>query len=474
MFLSKYIKYKNSNIVFRLAFFDFIAACIAWIFTINTKLSGELFNTNFFFNPKIIANTILVGVFWLFFLSFFGLYVNIFRKSRIKEILKLSTITFFGVTILFFLLLVDNYDTYNSNNTKLFILYFFYQLIITAFFKTIIITHLKRLIHKKKIYFNTLIIGNESNIVEVYREIENSFEALGFKLIAYLNHEPPQKAISDFKIKYLGGIDNLAKVIKRCHIEHVIIATSSEQQIYTNKILNILENQSVKISILPQVYQYLIGSVKVSHVFDIPLIEINQDLLPVWQSIIKRCVDVTISLLVLTVGFPFLATIALLTKYSSPGPIFYRQERIGKGGLPFKIIKFRSMVVNSELQGPALSSEEDPRITKWGKLMRKTRIDEFPQFYNVLIGDMSLVGPRPERQYYIDLIIQRAPHYSHLHKVRPGITSLGQVKFGYAENVEQMIKRLKYDILYIENMSIAMDLRIVFYTIVIMIEGRGK
>ena len=132
------------------------------------------------------------------------------------------------------------------------------------------------------------------------------------------------------------------------------------------------------------------------------------------------------------------------------------------------------MVVNAESQGPSLSSENDPRITKWGKFMRKTRIDEFPQFYNVLIGDMSLVGPRPERQFYIDQIVAIAPHYKHLHKVKPGITSLGQVKFGYAENVEQMVRRLKYDILYIENMSIAMDLRIIFYTIVIMIEGRGK
>ncbi|MCR6641265.1 MAG: sugar transferase [Sporocytophaga sp.] len=188
----------------------------------------------------------------------------------------------------------------------------------------------------------------------------------------------------------------------------------------------------------------------------------------------EKGVDIVASIMVLTLGFPFLLFVSLMTKYTSKGPIFYMQERIGKDGKPFKIIKFRSMYVNSEMMGPALSSSDDVRITPWGKFMRKTRIDEFPQFFNVLIGEMSLVGPRPERHYFISQIVKHAPHYIHLHRVRPGITSLGQVKFGYAENVDQMVKRLKYDILYIENMSLAMDFRIILYTVLIMIQGRGK
>ena len=165
---------------------------------------------------------------------------------------------------------------------------------------------------------------------------------------------------------------------------------------------------------------------------------------------------------------------AILVKASSEGPVFFRQERIGKNGNAFQIIKFRTMCTNAEKDGPQLSSQNDSRITKIGKILRRTRMDELPQFWNVLRGDMSLVGPRPERAFYIEQIVQRAPHYLHLQKVRPGITSWGQVKYGYAENVDEMIQRLKFDILYIENMSIALDIKILFYTVSIVFRGLGK
>ena len=193
-----------------------------------------------------------------------------------------------------------------------------------------------------------------------------------------------------------------------------------------------------------------------------------------WQAVLKRVIDVGGSALFLVLAWWVYAFTAVMVKLSSPGPVFYRQVRIGRNGLPFNIIKFRSMFTDAEKTGPALSSDYDPRITKWGRFMRKVRLDELPQFWNVIKGDMSIVGPRPERQFFIDQIVKIAPHYRHLHRVRPGLTSLGQVKYGYAETVAQMVERLKFDILYIENMSLAMDFRVLLYTLKIIMEGRGK
>jgi exopolysaccharide biosynthesis polyprenyl glycosylphosphotransferase len=460
--------------LYRFIAFDFIAAITAWIifYLLRKILLGE---SKEGINLPLLEHAVMIGIFWMVLYYFFGFYSDIYRKSRIKEFFTVFAVSIAGTVIIFFTLLlddqgVDNYTAYY----KTFITYFSIHFFITAFLKISLITYVKRLVRLKKIYFNTLIIGSGKKAVEIFDEINKSFEMLGLRFIAYLSEDENRNKFGN-KLRCMGNTQNLSKIISRCHIEQVIIAMESEDHPDIQDILFTLEDsKNIRISIIPDIHKYLIGTIRVNHSFDIPLLDINQDLMPEWQTNLKRVSDVIFASCTLILGMPFFLAIASIIKLGSKGPVLFKQERIGKDGLPFCIFKFRSMYVDAEKNGPALSKEGDSRITPFGKFLRKSRIDEFPQFYNVLIGDMSLIGPRPERQFYIDQIIKIAPHYKHLNKVRPGITSLGQVKYGYAQNVEEMVERLKYDILYIENMSFAMDLRILLYTILVMVQGRGK
>jgi exopolysaccharide biosynthesis polyprenyl glycosylphosphotransferase len=467
-------KLKKKYQILRYIFFDLISAVIAWIsfFIVRKVLLGELPAT---ISAQLFVNAMIIGSFWLLFYTLFGFYRDIFKKSRTREFLRLFTVTCLGVVIIFFLLLLDDSGVhYYKEYYKTFFAYLILQFCITAFFKMLEISRVKRMIRQKKIRFNTLLVGSNAMAKDIYNEIEKSYEMLGLNFIGYVHIHRDLPNIFNGCLKNLGDYKEIANIIKQWEVNQVIIAIESSEHQKISDILSKVESPDVRISIIPDIYQLLIGSVKVSHTFDIPLIEINKDLIPVWQKVLKRTIDMVVSFSVMILGFPFYIFVSAATKITSKGPVIYSQERIGKDGVPFKMYKFRSMVVDAEAGGPSLSSEDDPRITSWGRFMRRTRIDELPQFYNVLVGEMSLVGPRPERKFFIDQIVKIAPHYKHLHRVKPGITSLGQVKFGYAENIEEMVKRLKYDILYIENFSPAMDFRIILYTLLIVLQGRGK
>lgn len=452
---------------------DFISASVAWllfnilryeVFAIDEGADSLL---DYLQYPGVLGGQVVIPLFWLVLYYFSGYYNKPFGKSRLTELFSTFITVLIGTVFVFFALLLDDIPRSIDIYYKLFFGMFGLQFFITYIPRLLITQSGMRKIKNREWAMKVLIIGAGGKAVRIAYDLYR----LGYDICGFVSEDERTPVKAD-RNQVLGTVEDIPVLMEKENVDEIVLAVESKNNKALLGILYSLYRYKRPIKVLADRFNML-SKIQLRTIRGIPLVDVTDNNFSPAEQNIKLFLDKVCSVVALLLLSPLFAYIAWRVKKDSPGPVFFRQERIGYLGQPFWMYKFRTMYVNAEENGPSLSSEDDLRVTPFGRIMRKYRLDELPQFWNVLKGDMSLVGPRPERKYFIDEIVKTAPYYYLLHNVRPGITSLGMVKYGYAASVDKMVERMEYDILYYENMSLTLDLTILIYTVKTVITGKG-
>ena len=451
---------------------DFLMINAAWFVYSYIRLETGWFAL--FTAPEFFVPMIVIYFYWLIIFTFVGMYRTWFASSRFDEISTLFKATFFGIFLLFFLIFIDDYMHNVATATRILIFIYWGLFLVFVGSGRIIIRSVQRNLLIKGIGRRYgLVIGFNDKGKEVLDSISNA-PALGIDIEAFVAVKNENIGSEYNGIKVEGTTERLVEIIEKYNAKEIIIALEKEDHDVLVDVISKTEGKNLSLKIVPDLYEILSGQARTSQIYGMPLIDIMPELMPEWEKKLKRLMDIIVSLLILLLSVPITILTSIAIKIDSKGPIFFKQERLGQNGKPFKVLKFRSMIVDAEKHtGPVWSQKNDPRVTKMGRFVRKARIDEIPQMFNVLKGEMSLVGPRPERAFFVEKLSQEIPYYKRRLKVRPGVTGWAQIKHKYDETIDDVKIKLRYDLFYIENMSIRMDFKILLRTVFVVLFGKG-
>jgi exopolysaccharide biosynthesis polyprenyl glycosylphosphotransferase len=421
-------------------------------------LIGLLFTTDLFLWTKEISDYFVFSNITWIVISSLSKNNFVYRPLNLTRVLNRYLITIINFAVVIFSVL---YFMRMLDISRNFLIIQFVSLVILAVINRSII--LFTLDFARKNGFNkrnVLLIGEE----DIIKRLTNNFKL------------HPEYGYNTYISRFDSNnvFDKISQFILNRGIDELFICYKQIDYSLVQEIISFCDNNLIKVKLVSDLMLNNTHAKLITY-GEIPVISVSEQVqMNLKVKLLKRSFDLFFSLSVVTIGSPIFILIMIITKLTSKGPIFYKQYRLGRNMKSFAMYKFRSMYIDSEKLGPQLSKDMDPRITPWGRIMRKTRLDELPQFFNVIKGDMSIVGPRPERQHFIEQIIEKAPHYKRLLNIKPGLTSIGQVDYGYAENVEQMCARLQYDMTYLNKVSFSSDMNIIFKTVKVMLQAKGK